>query len=626
MKTEAHTRGLPPLLSPLGDIPGPQLPPLLSPTLPPEIEAELKKQETRSQHVESDASAASEKIGKMKTQAKQPQAPSNPSQVKVETQSPILDPKPIPRVSADDLIEEGDRHNRTVASTAAQVTERAKLVVKLRYGRRKRKDVERILRLRPLSHKKEESIESNKWSNKDEHISTTGKQHPSTNNVNSMPPKPKYQTGLPPKQDSGPQSKQQPPIHIKKEPDPTAKTSSSVKRVRPEEESVDDPPSKRPKAPKQLDLDKGPQTPNSKSQLLSPTVQQKSGSKTNTHLTPLKAAAMSRSSSLDGTSSTPQVATSTPPNTNSQDLRPPTSAPNSDTQAEIQALNNTRLKLGDLGRRLKREYDDTFRRKASGEALSLATRRKGALKGLESVLCYIWAFSCLDASAKLRRSRSRLEDWKSIMPLHHNIAGLTKEFANLEGIRAMMGVAVTARVGSLLADAAGRPTAPAPTGSAAAQPMSRAASEQTTAGAEHHESPESTHSGTAVPAGSASTTTDLAKDMSDNFRAFMHFMHEMNIKLNPTAVKELFPRTWDNRTETPPRTSWERQMGALVHSVAEANGGEVDKELRKWYVGVDVASSPVQAGLLGMALLGEVAQGSDAEGYEVEVEGVLFDH
>lgn len=621
MKTEASTRGLPPLLSPLGDIPRPKLPPLLSPTLPPEIEAELKKQETRSHHAESDASAASEKLSKTKTEAKQ-QSASKSSEVKVEARSPILDPKPVPRVFADDLIEESDRHHRIAASTAAQVAERTKLIVKLRYGRRRRKDVERILRLRPLPQKKEESTETAKSSTKEEHNSTTSKQQLSkpTNNVNSIAQKPKQQPNVHTMQEPGGHVKQESGVHLKKEPISTSTTSTTTKRARQNEESTDDPPSKRPKAPKQLDLDKHPQTPNNKSQLLSPTVQQRSGSKSNTHLTPFKAAAMSRSSPLDGTSSTPQVATSTPPNTNSQDLRPPTSAPSGDAQAEIQDLNNARQKLNNLGRKLKREYDETFRRKASGETLSLAERRKGALKGLESVLCYILAFSCADASAKLRRSRLRLEDWKSVMPLHYSIVGMTKEFANLEGIRAMMGVAVTARVGSLLADTTTRPAAP---------PMSRAPSEQTSAGAEHHESPESTHSGATVaaPAGTASTngTTDLAKDIADNFRALMHFMHEMNSKLNTTTIRDLFPRAWESRTETPPMMSWERQMVALVHSVAEVNGGETERELRKWYVGVDVVSSPVQAGLLGIVLLREVAQGGDAEGYEVEVEGALFE-
>jgi hypothetical protein len=113
--------------------------------------------------------------------------------------------------------------------------------------------------------------------------------------------------------------------------------------------------------------------------------------------------------------------------------------------------------------------------------------------------------------------------------------------------------------------------------------------------------------------------------MSDNLRALMHFMHEMNTKLNATTIQDLFPRAWESRTETLPRMSWERQMGALVHNGAEVNGAEAERELRKWYVGVDVVSSPVQAGLLGMVLLREIAQGGDAEGYEVEVEGALFD-
>lgn len=482
-------------------------------------------------------------------------------------------------MSADDLINE-------------EAVRPKKFLVKLKYGRKRRKDVERILRLRPLPQKLEEVT----------------KAKPSSNEVRSLPT-----------------SKQQPPpstantssgAHkVKQQPESSVTTSTSTKCSRPDEESVDDQPSKRSKAaaPKQLDLSQHPQTPNNKAQLLSPSAIQKSGSKSNIHLTPLKAATMSRSSSLDGTTSTPNVATSTPPNVTGQELRPPTSAPNGDSQAEVKALYDAHRRLNMLGRKLKREHDDMVRRRGAGEVLSLAERRKGALKGLESVLCYILAFSCLDASAKLRRSRPRLENWKTIMPLHHSIANLTKEFSNLEGLRALMGVAATGRIGAILADGgSARPAPPPPP--AAANPSTGTAPEQ-------HESPESSHSSTTAAATAAPSTTDSSKEMIDNFTKLLHFLHEAAIKLNVSVIEQLSPITWSNKTDIPPRMSWERHISAIVHE-----GGEKDKdpELRKWHVGLDVATSPVQVGLLGLQMLGEVARGGDAAGYEVEAEGCLF--
>jgi len=331
---------------------------------------------------------------------------------------------------------------------------------------------------------------------------------------------------------------------------------------------------------------------------------------------------------MDGTTSTPKVVTATPPNTTSQELRPPTSAPHGDTQAEIQALNAAHRKFNDLGRKLKREYDETFRRRASGETVSLAERRKGALKGLESVLCYIWAFSCADASAKLRRSRARLEHWRSVMPLHHSIVGLTKEFANLEGVRAVLGVAVTARLGALLAEG------PAPAAPASARPPPAGAPPTPatlgTAAPDQHESPSSTHSGpaTTTAAGSSSTAPaappaapDAAKELADTVKALVHFLHETSVRLNGAVLEAAWPETWARRADAPPRAAWERHCAALALGSADENA---DGAARRWFVGADVAASPVQAGLLGFALLAELAGAGDAAGYEVEAEGVLF--
>ena len=612
-KAEGNTRGLPPLLSPLGDISSPKkLPPLLSPTLPPEIEAELDRQHTR-QRAASDLSASSEKNASKSGEPK-PHSAQFSTQAKVADRSPFLDVKPLPRVSADDLIEEGDKvRSKGGSATAA---ERPRLIVKLKFGRKRRKDLERLLRLRPAPQRKEESVEKTKPNSRDEHVSAAGKPHSKhVNDVSGKTQKTKHQ------------------------PDSMVKNSTSAKHDLPEEDDTNDLPSKRTKALKAADLDKNPQTPNSKTQHLSPAIHQRSGSKSNTHFTPLKAVPMSRSSSMDGTTSTPKVATATPPNTTSQELRPPTSAPHGDSQAEIQALNTAHRKFNDLGRKLKRDFDETFRRRASGETVSLAERRRGALKGLESVLCYIWAFSCWDASAKLRRSRPRLEHWRSIMPLHHNIVGLTKEFANLEAVRAMLGVAVTARVGSLLADAAG--AAAATTTGATARPPAAAAgpptpAAQNAAGPEQHESPSSTHSGTVSGAPGATTTAaaataasappaapDAAKEMADMFKALVHFLHETSIKLNGAVLAEAWPVTWGRRAEVPPRATWERHVAALAMGSADAEGAG-GAAARRWFVGCDVAANPVQAGLLGLALLADLVALGDAAGYEVEIEGVLF--
>jgi len=596
VKTEGNARGLPPLLSPLGDISSPQkLPPLLSPTLPPEIEEELNKQETR-QRAASDLSVSSEKNASKSGESKQ-HSPSHSIQVKVADQSPSLHPKPLPRVSADDLIEEEDKIRSKGGS--ATVAERSRLIVKLKYGRKRRKIVEGLLRLRPLSQKKEEIIEKAKPNNKDkdEHNHTSGK--PQSKHIN----------------DSGSKTQK-----TKRPADSMTKSAAITRYSLPDEDGVNDPPSKRPKVLKVVDIDKDPQTPSGKTQHLSPAVHQRSSSKSNTHLTPLKAVTMSRSSSMDGTTSTPKVVTATPPNTTSQELRPPTSAPQGDTQAEIQALNTAHRKFNDLGRKLKREYDETFRRRASGEPVSLAERRKGALKGLESVLCYIWAFSCADAAAKLRRSRAHLEQWRSVMPLHRSIVGLTKEFASLEGVRAMLGVAVTARLGALLAEGpAPAATRPPPAAAPAAAPA---------APPDQHESPSSTHSGTApttlgsssgAPAAAPPAAPDAAKELADTVKALVHFLHETSVRLNGTVLEAAWPGTWARRCDAPPRAAWERHAAALALGSADA-----DADGRRWFVGCDVAASPVQAGLLGLALLAELAGMGDAAGYEVEAEGVLF--
>jgi hypothetical protein len=476
-------------------------------------------------------------------------------------------------------------------------------MVRLKYGKKRRKFVERILKLRPSSsvpRQKEGAPIKDKASRDEENNSSLSKRQTTTNNKANIVTQ-----------------------NSKDKTDVVATSPTPSKRSRPEEEYLDIP---NPKRPKQLDLEKRPSTPN-KPDLLSPTIQQRSGSQKphHTQITPFKAAVMSRSSSLEGTTSTPRVSHPTPPASTSHAR--PTSAPNGSITINAQALTDLSQKLTELGRKLRLEHIAMVENREKDPRTSIEERKKGALKGLESVLCFIMSFAASDAERKLRGRGGKLEPWRSLRSFYRGVATLTKEFAHLEGLRAYLGVAIASRIGECLAAEAYEAKRHAEQ-AIQPQPMSRAPSEQAVqnpAGAEHHESPESTLSVAAAATAAVGTSvgnnvpvsgTQLAlplllHEVSRNWTELTYLSNEASLKLNALELERYFPKTWAKRAKAVSSVDWAQRMLAI------ALGKERE---RHFWLPLGVQSSVDQFGCFAVSVLKEVAKGKGCAGYEVEVD------
>lgn len=504
-----------------------------------------------------------------------------------------------PKVSADDLIDEHELDRQIPKSRAS--LQRSKLLVRLKYGKKRRKLVERILRLQPSStvqRQKEDAPIKGKASRDEDNDTSSNKRQTSTNNKANIVTK-----------------------NSKDKTDVVATSPTPSKRSRPEEEHLDAP---NPKRPKQLDLEKRPSTP-IKSELLSPTIQQRSGSqKPHTQITPLKAAAMSRSSSFEGTTSTPRISQPTPPASTLHAPRP-TSAPNGSITINAQALTDLSQKLTDLGRKLRLEHIAIVGNMEKHPNTSMEERKKGALKGLESVLCFIMSFAASDAERRLRGRGGKLEPWRSLRSFYRGVATLTKEFAHLEGLRAYLGVAIAARIGECLAAEAYEAKRHAEQ-AIQPQPMSRAPSEQAgqnPTGPEHHESPESmlssgnvTSAGAPVGINAPVVGTQLAlplllHEVSRNWTELTYLSNEASLKLNALDLERYFPKTWAKRAKMVSNTDWAQRMLAI------ALGKERE---RHFWLPLGVQSSVDQFGCFAVSILKETAKGKGCAGYEVEVD------
>jgi len=357
---------------------------------------------------------------------------------------------------------------------------------------------------------------------------------------------------------------------------------------------------------------------------------------------------MSRSSSLDGTTSTPRVSQPTPPASSSHHSHAPrpTSAPNGGGSANPQALTDLSQKLTDLGRKLRLEHIATVANVERDPRTPTEERKKGALKGLESVLCFVMSFAASDAERKLRGRGGKLEPWRSLRSFYRGVATLTKEFPHLEGLRAYLGVAIAARIGECLAAEAYEAKRHAEQAiHPQAQPMSRAPSEQagqSLPGPEQHESPESTVSGGNVAAGAGAGTGAgtgagagagagagsaavlianapvagiqlslplLLHEVSRNWTELTYLSNEASLKLNALELERCLPETWAKRAKVVSGTDWAQRMLAIA----------LDRERERYFwLPLGVQSSVDQFGCFALSVLKEAAK--ECAGYEVEVD------
>lgn len=154
-----------------------------------------------------------------------------------------------------------------------------------------------------------------------------------------------------------------------------------------------------------------------------------------------------REASTDSQTETPPALSNTPSEQkrssqqNGSISRPPSSNPQSGKPATAQAWETERLRLEKLGRDLKHGASDLLNNKPNSTA-----RRLAAAKSLESLLCYLLAFTCCDRAALVANQNVQMRPWRSLPPFCAFVSRATQDFGTLSGLASGLTVVVYSRI------------------------------------------------------------------------------------------------------------------------------------------------------------------------------------
>lgn len=392
------------------------LPPILSPTLPTNIQAELDRLETQRKRAESNASTSSSdrKSQLLPVPDARPQKPEEGSKSNSRMRS----------------VSVNGRSPLSVASVPGDYSVE-RLIVKLKYGKQKAQIVQQILRLPP---KRQRAEKKERQETPKDAPARTHKDEPEVPEKKKKPiPKVAARVST--------------PNALSKNSSPAPASKSAEKRPRIEDDTSTEAPSKRQRALSALDR---PTTPSaqimSSPALSNKSSAQKSGGPYATPRKELKALNMLRSTSADGYDSTPGRSGVTPSNTKHLEVKPPTSAPlSSRKQADIQALQQVSQKLNAMGRSLKHEAQKIMVEK--GKQIKDADRKRATVLMVECILSYMAAYHAQDQSSKLRGRPCEVEGtWKTLFPLCESYFNRTKDFPALDGLLRYLGSVISAAI------------------------------------------------------------------------------------------------------------------------------------------------------------------------------------
>jgi hypothetical protein len=218
-----------------------------------------------------------------------------------------------------------------------------------------------------------------------------------------------------------------------------------IKKKQAESASSQQPPSKK-NAPAALDLKKTPNTP-VPPPAPSPAVSTKQKSHMVTPVTRKDLLHPRREVSTDGQVETPPALSSTPTERkrssqpNGTTVKPPSSNPPSTEAAASQAWETEQKRLERLGRELKHGASDLLSNKPNARA-----RRTAAAKSLESLFCYLLAFTCSDRAALVANQNIPIRFWRSLTPFCSFVGRTTEDFAALNGLASSLAVVIHARI------------------------------------------------------------------------------------------------------------------------------------------------------------------------------------
>jgi hypothetical protein len=475
LRNEPHmrspSRDVPPKLSPLHDVPQTpehfEMPPRISPDLPDNISASLRMADgesiTVSRTNRKRGEERSEGVnGVVTTKGKNAEQISSQRARSKSPERRVTDSSSL-NASVNDSVHEVPED----AQELPDGKKRNSLVAKIKFKKARKEDVQRILKLPARPDKRFASPSSPPTpSDVEDNVEPVSTQKASSSTTAETTDKTDQErrSGKGVAQKIGPafkKAEEKRPVAEKRpraEPaaDPTENSEPSAKRKR-VDDTAPEPPSKKrqpdvaasqsaskKKAPGALDLKKAPSTPMppavpspamssvQKTQLMTPV-----GRKD--HLHPKRdASAESQIDTPSGHSNTPSdhMRTSQPNGT-----KPPSSNPQPTKAPTSQAWGDEQKRLEKLGRDLKHAASDLLNNKPNS-----TSRRTGAAKSLESLFCYLLAFTCSDRAALADNKNIPMRSWRSLTPFCSFVAKATQDFSALNGLNSSLSVVIHAHI------------------------------------------------------------------------------------------------------------------------------------------------------------------------------------
>jgi len=378
-----------PLSSPPKSSPEFTLPPLLSPTLPPIVEQALENQKE-----EKARKAAALTVEARHEKARQPDTPG----VARKTTGPKI----------------GHPPKRSASSTPAKIRDAPKSedrepkIVRLSYKKRQAKDIERILKMKPVPTKEFKAREAERLMAEDSVIvASSSRRDVSTSRGEPSSSRRDHST-------SRKQASSRKDTSDSEDEAPLASVSSKMpakKRPAPAEERPE-PPAKRAKVPEKVDVarSRAVDAPAFKSPVAS-APPPKTLLATPKKPEAIKSVAMRKVDSSDGHARTPQaMATSTAASAE----KPRT---NGDRNADIVEFRSAGDKYNELALKLKRKMDSHLKTKERGANPSASEKKLGLSTGVECISAYIMSYASRNQAASLGRREKDIGSWEGLVPL-----------------------------------------------------------------------------------------------------------------------------------------------------------------------------------------------------------------
>ncbi|KAF2443423.1 hypothetical protein P171DRAFT_37228 [Karstenula rhodostoma CBS 690.94] len=540
--------GLPPLLSPVEQpLSNPHgLPTILSPTLPPNIQVELDRIETRSRADSNTSTSSSDRNRSQHLHVPERTASKKPVTTKDgETSQNVSRARSISTNGKSPTEEQADHSDAHEPS----------LIVKLRFSKKSRENLKRLLALPP----KRETPAARK--ERDE-----------------PPPKPVSQSKAPDsvekKAKSIPKVAARRPEHPRtasKAPVPAIKVTEKRPRAEDDSALASPVPAKRPRSSTVSSQQDRPITP--RDQITSsPVASNKLSAQKSqgTYVTPrkdLKAVNMFRTNSTESLHSTPGRSGATPTGAR-LDPQAHTSMPplGGKKQMDISLLQQSSMKLNQMGRSLKHEGQKLERDKAA--KFTKADQKHAAVIGLECILSYMAAYHAQDQSLQLRGRSAEVEStWKTLLPLCTSYGRLTKDFAHLDGFRSYLGAVIAANICTQVTPRAPNPKA--------------------------HDSPHELS--VAELTKQHSQLTENLGLLSDHYQKLQRHTQDARVALPMEELEKTYPKTWAG-------AEWNAKLakaGEKVHAT---------KLSGPYFLPILNDTSPIQAVRFGLRFLGEYCE------------------